>query len=404
MAKDDIATKSFDVLSKACERSVRAHQTADFQIECCGVCGSGFSDFVDITVLDSWQALVSWVTTAPLRCACCNVVTHVSCGFVDMFHAYTIITQNLPWTCQYCSSKSTEQIQNTKHVTMPQDGIDGVSIAASHAPTTGGGDSNAVPQPTGSAATCALCFQPCGTATALSYRTNDGHNVHVACVLFVGQRLHAARWNWRVGLLGPAHIPVNAINQPASSDSTQFKAANMMPHDGFASTQPDEIFTVCEGALSEALQSESLQGRRCEVCSQPAGGLTVPCHSRHCTKRMHVSCALQARLLVEHPSVQLSSSSSQLATGYIDDVAEDVARLEDIFIYCDEHEPEVRYCFCGQPHADGRFMVRCDRCHDWFHGECVGFDEDADTDVEFACARCGTCHNKHNNSMQVGAK
>ena len=50
------------------------------------------------------------------------------------------------------------------------------------------------------------------------------------------------------------------------------------------------------------------------------------------------------------------------------------------------------YCLCRQP-EDGRFMIRCDLCEEWFHGDCVGItpavgrqmEEHAD---EFICPNC----------------
>ena len=32
---------------------------------------------------------------------------------------------------------------------------------------------------------------------------------------------------------------------------------------------------------------------------------------------------------------------------------------------------EELYCTCQQP-ADDRFMIACDKCEEWYHGECIG--------------------------------
>uniref|UniRef100_A0A4W3IP31 Death-inducer obliterator 1 n=1 Tax=Callorhinchus milii TaxID=7868 RepID=A0A4W3IP31_CALMI len=37
----------------------------------------------------------------------------------------------------------------------------------------------------------------------------------------------------------------------------------------------------------------------------------------------------------------------------------------------DYNDPDKLYCICRQPH-NNRFMICCDRCEEWFHGDCVG--------------------------------
>ncbi|KAF0295039.1 Death-inducer obliterator 1 [Amphibalanus amphitrite] len=36
-----------------------------------------------------------------------------------------------------------------------------------------------------------------------------------------------------------------------------------------------------------------------------------------------------------------------------------------------EDDPDKLWCICRQPH-NNRFMICCDKCEDWFHGNCVG--------------------------------
>ncbi|XP_070600577.1 death-inducer obliterator 1 isoform X5 [Erythrolamprus reginae] len=38
------------------------------------------------------------------------------------------------------------------------------------------------------------------------------------------------------------------------------------------------------------------------------------------------------------------------------------------------YDPSTLYCICQQPH-NNRFMICCDRCEEWFHGNCVGISE-----------------------------
>ena len=51
-------------------------------------------------------------------------------------------------------------------------------------------------------------------------------------------------------------------------------------------------------------------------------------------------------------------------------------------------DPNALYCICRQP-ASNYFMVPCRKCHDWFHGECVGISRHKASVVkEFFCPLC----------------
>jgi hypothetical protein len=38
-------------------------------------------------------------------------------------------------------------------------------------------------------------------------------------------------------------------------------------------------------------------------------------------------------------------------------------------------EPDKLYCICRKPYVNGVFMIACDSCQEWYHGECVGIKE-----------------------------
>mmetsp|Transcript_33728 Transcript_33728/g.54313 ORF Transcript_33728/g.54313 Transcript_33728/m.54313 type:complete len:97 (+) Transcript_33728:624-914(+) len=48
-----------------------------------------------------------------------------------------------------------------------------------------------------------------------------------------------------------------------------------------------------------------------------------------------------------------------------------------------------KYCVCNDTYQDGDFMIACDVCNDWFHGECIGITEEKGESMEsFVCNLC----------------
>ncbi|XP_030623663.1 death-inducer obliterator 1 [Chanos chanos] len=55
-------------------------------------------------------------------------------------------------------------------------------------------------------------------------------------------------------------------------------------------------------------------------------------------------------------------------------------------------DPNALYCICRQKH-NKRFMICCDRCHEWFHGDCVGITEARgrlleENGEDYICPKC----------------
>uniref|UniRef100_A0A8B9GZ79 PHD finger protein 8 n=1 Tax=Astyanax mexicanus TaxID=7994 RepID=A0A8B9GZ79_ASTMX len=51
------------------------------------------------------------------------------------------------------------------------------------------------------------------------------------------------------------------------------------------------------------------------------------------------------------------------------------------------------YCLCRLPYDVTRFMIECDVCQDWFHGSCVGVEEDKAADIDlYHCPNCQVTH------------
>ena len=47
------------------------------------------------------------------------------------------------------------------------------------------------------------------------------------------------------------------------------------------------------------------------------------------------------------------------------------------------------YCVCQTPYDASRFMVGCDTCHNWFHGDCIGVSEESVQDIDvWVCKKC----------------
>ena len=48
------------------------------------------------------------------------------------------------------------------------------------------------------------------------------------------------------------------------------------------------------------------------------------------------------------------------------------------------------WCMCRQG-ENGKFMIQCDSCDEWYHGECVKVTPElAKTFTEYYCPRCQT--------------
>ncbi|ORZ03773.1 hypothetical protein BCR43DRAFT_501581 [Syncephalastrum racemosum] len=47
------------------------------------------------------------------------------------------------------------------------------------------------------------------------------------------------------------------------------------------------------------------------------------------------------------------------------------------------------YCICQKPYDAPRFMIACDRCDNWFHGECIGISEKEGEFIDlYFCREC----------------
>lgn len=61
--------------------------------------------------------------------------------------------------------------------------------------------------------------------------------------------------------------------------------------------------------------------------------------------------------------------------------------------YEDDEDNQQLYCICRKP-DNGKVMIACDECDEWFHVECIGISKDkAQTIQKYVCAECrgGKC-------------
>ncbi|XP_013060531.2 nucleosome-remodeling factor subunit NURF301-like isoform X2 [Biomphalaria glabrata] len=75
-------------------------------------------------------------------------------------------------------------------------------------------------------------------------------------------------------------------------------------------------------------------------------------------------------------------------------ISEDRAKFIDSYVCEDcrkqqEHISEELYCLCQTPYDENQFYIGCDRCQDWFHGDCVGISKrEADSIEVYVCPNC----------------
>ena len=55
----------------------------------------------------------------------------------------------------------------------------------------------------------------------------------------------------------------------------------------------------------------------------------------------------------------------------------------------DTEDPNRLYCICRQSHSADSFMIACETCSEWYHGNCVHVTEqEAESMNEWVCQKC----------------
>ncbi|KAJ8409035.1 hypothetical protein AAFF_G00240560 [Aldrovandia affinis] len=103
-----------------------------------------------------------------------------------------------------------------------------------------------------------------------------------------------------------------------------------------------------ENSLGELAEAEPVEG---PACGSPAGG----------TSQYFISAHVSQKSTVGGKPILYSEE---------DEEEEELPGKSDN----EGHDSNALYCICQQKH-NNRFMICCDRCEEWFHGDCVGITE-----------------------------
>ncbi|XP_054280109.1 histone lysine demethylase PHF8-like [Macrosteles quadrilineatus] len=61
----------------------------------------------------------------------------------------------------------------------------------------------------------------------------------------------------------------------------------------------------------------------------------------------------------------------------------------DNYIYTEMEVSKEIYCICGKPYDEKQFMIQCDNCREWYHGNCVNVREYVSIDLDkYHCPQC----------------
>lgn len=74
------------------------------------------------------------------------------------------------------------------------------------------------------------------------------------------------------------------------------------------------------------------------------------------------------------------------------------------FMEADKEPPaSVTRCICTKNEDQAGFMIQCDQCNVWQHGDCIGIDTAAQAPETYRCERCAPSDPIHVKREQIFA-
>jgi hypothetical protein len=94
------------------------------------------------------------------------------------------------------------------------------------------------------------------------------------------------------------------------------------------------------------------------------------------------------------PSLRVTRARNPRIQEIIPDFSVSMAVLENVANVSNQHseppvdEGSITRCVCGDNEDQEGFMIQCDKCHVWQHGDCVGILGEHDSPEKYFCEEC----------------
>ncbi|KAI8084522.1 uncharacterized protein BX664DRAFT_283144 [Halteromyces radiatus] len=116
---------------------------------------------------------------------------------------------------------------------------------------------------------------------------------------------------------------------------------------------------------------------------------------KHTTKKKHNNIDENGRPIKKTKRGRPPLSSTTSSKKIILDQTNDVVTSENTPISKKSTSSTELYCFCQKVYDETQFMIACDRCEKWFHGDCIGIDEKQGEAVDlYFCPSCSKISGK----------
>uniref|UniRef100_A0A669ESF5 PHD-type domain-containing protein n=1 Tax=Oreochromis niloticus TaxID=8128 RepID=A0A669ESF5_ORENI len=121
--------------------------------------------------------------------------------------------------------------------------------------------------------------------------------------------------------------------------------------------------------------SEEKKEEKSDPTSEAVGSVTADNKNNAPVKNQAKPKATQSGLKTRKPQTQEEEEEVEEEEEEDDEDENDLSTSSSSVESDDGgYDPNALYCICRQKH-NKRFMICCDRCEEWFHGDCVGITE-----------------------------